>query len=792
MRTVSGSRATAEIPASLKARLNPECSRLDDASLAEALRNMPGRYWPPQGARSEAFAARFPDEKKMLQAADLAALGRISFWHPWHMEMTHETAYVGRPIRWTRAPNGDGEWPHALARFSHMVDLAAAFSLTGKPDLLAAYGRYLESYLGSRPRAGRSGDPFWGNRLSSAQRLMNLIRSFDLLRDSGDAPAPLRLRALEGILEEGAYLAGGLGKHVGNWEFFICAALCAAVNFLSGRFAVDDWERAALARLDEVIASEVAADGTFSEQAPMYQGEVVLALLDGLQSYAANGRILPAAPSKAASGLLAGLVRMADPQGLIPPVGDSDRFPVGYLARYAGAVLGRPAPETVADAAGFINGNGNGNAQPSHFPDAQWAVVRWDLPGTAIPHAKAWLFFDASGKPAARRRFHSHADDLQFLLHASAGPIFTDPGRYTYAASFPGNLPFTGRPIGIYPRGRLGLVHDLLFPGLKAANERDWRAYFRGSPSHNTVCRVGLDQPGYGGLNPNGPDPRKVTLELPKSEGPMFLLAGEASTAAEPPAGEPTMETGAAGRAMAGDFRHRRIIAGSAPGLAVIVDEVVSEESGDWWVSFHLGPEVTVRVEGRSAYLGGPATSPSAASPSAEGIRIDFACSGTGMERFELAVVDDWVSPVYNSKTAAKTLRVKIGGATGFRLVTAVWMPDRVTSTLHPGIAGTSIREESGVVCLRREGAGPGGGFEARVNPEKRAYAFAGMQSDAAFATASWAEGRILAAAGFLQGTYLNVGDRILESGRGPGPHRGANGKNGEDMEKDGACYRRY
>ena len=49
------------------------------------------------------------------------------------MEVTHEAREIGWPVPWENRPWGDLEWPHSLARFTHLLDLAAGAELTDGP-----------------------------------------------------------------------------------------------------------------------------------------------------------------------------------------------------------------------------------------------------------------------------------------------------------------------------------------------------------------------------------------------------------------------------------------------------------------------------------------------------------------------------------------------------------------------------------------------------------------------------------------------------------------------------------
>lgn len=743
-------------PDALRRRLAPGPAGLNAASLECAFREAPG-YWPSGGIDSPAFRARVPGPAETVPMAERAAAGRIRFWQPWHMEKTQVEQALGARVDWKRAPSGDPEWAHALARFTHMLDLAAASRMDGRPVFLEAWGRYLESYLSARDPE----DGFWQNRLDSSLRLLNLVRSYDLLKADPALTPALRAAALTAMLAEGDWLAGQLGRHVNNWEFFITCSLAAASEYLSGLFEVESWGEAARARLAEVLASEVRADGTFSEQAPMYQGEVALALLDYLLVLGTRGKTPPPGTVAAASALSASLAALADPEGMIPPLGDSDRFPAAYISGFAAAVLapwkasgpspaaalggaatsGVPAaPGIPAEAAatgipaaasgGFATGAAPFPGAPgpglTHYPDAGLAAYRWPRSGGGI----GYLLLDASGKPPARRRYHSHADDLGFILHTSSGPLLTDPGRFTYASSHPGILPILGRPAPFYPRGRLRPAHDLLFPSLRELNRRDWRAWFRGSLAHNTVSCEGRDHPGY---ESDALDGRPSRLRNPAALGPMALLGGEMA----PDAG--------------GGFAHLRLVAGVLPELWVIVDKAEGREPCDWTVSHHFGHgvEATAGDGPLSLFLDGGGVGPGRRA------RMEWALAVGSKAALE--VEDDWVSPEYNLKLPSRTARIRVVRSAGFSLATLI-LPEEA------GIGATLEWLPQGVVLARSVAVD--GELKVWVNPTGAPFSSEGVESDAALAFLRF-RGGFPVEAGFLDGTRLRaMGHEFAGEGR--------------------------
>jgi hypothetical protein len=603
----------------------------------------------------------------LIGMARLAAQGRIQFWHPWHMERTAAPGRIGRTIVWSAAPNGDREWPHALARCSHLVDLAAGHALTGSPELLGAWIDHVSQLARSRARGLRSGwagflRPYerelWGNRLDGALRLVNLIRSYDLVRECPTLTPTLHALVLGLVMEEAERLNEELGRRAGNWEVFIGSAVVLASVFLNRIDEARGWGQRANARLDEILRREIGPDGVMTEQVPMYQGVCALALADLIVAFGPNDLTPPPSVVHAVRTMIGALERIADPEGRIPQIGDSDAFEIDYLERFASAAL----KITVAGRVKIDRTPTAGIARVDALPSVGWAVARWrdGESGTG------YLLFDASGRPPATHAGHSHADDLQVLVHLGDGPLFVDPGRFTYANGFQPHLPLVGR--ALTPRGRFDALGRLLFPRFRELNERDWREYFRSTLEHNTVSIGGRNQPGYDG---DGGEPASVRLITAEANEGGFSFSGSSAGVGAGPK----------------NFRHQRFVIAAVPALLAVIDHLEADAEADWIASFHAGIGVGARALGADTVelqrLGGTRR------------KLAFACTGAG--RLEVTIDDDWVSPVYNEKKPSRTVRATIRRGSSVWLVSALTLRESssgATITIHRdgAVEGSAVR----------------------------------------------------------------------------------------------------
>ena len=594
-------------------------------------------YWPTDGVESDSFNRRFPDKKKIIEMAEEATKGRIRFWHPWHMELTHTTERLVSPREWFSARNGDQEWVDSLVRFTHMVDLAAAYRLTAKRHYLSAFTRYLESFSSARSFRHRH----WSDQLNAALRTVNLIKAVDLIGPSELEKGTLATLINE-ILTDSQFLVSSLGVRTGNWEVAICTSLLIVSVYLSEVFDNSKIAGEAKARLNKILRSDIHEDGIQVEEVPLYHGEVILFLFDYLTILDSNGLPADSEIVEILKRMLHAMEELADPEGLIPPIGDSDRFPVSYLTHIGELLI----PDYVPKKKRAVGKSGT-SPQLTVFKETGWSLVQWH----SGKSGSNYLFFDCSGKPLPRNSWHAHADDLNFIYHTSQGPLLTDPGRFTYARKFQFYLPFSNVPVG--ERGWRKHLLKIVRPSSAELSSRDWRDYFKSTLAHNTVSCEGVNQPGYASLKEPG---RKVRLVRSELFDDIFVLEGELDTRkyshklTESPPSQPSDK----------GYLHRRGIYGLLPGTVVIVDRLYADEPHDWVNSLHFSPGVQLHWNdsGLKALLGNSCFS------------VFFANDPSPVA--DTWLDDDWVSEVYNRKVASRTCRSRIAGSANAVFVTVI------------------------------------------------------------------------------------------------------------------------
>ncbi len=541
------------------------------------------------------------------------------------MEKTWVHQTLESPIDWGKIRTGDEEWPHALARLSHLVDLAAGWQMTGERPILDCYWDHVTQFCHAR----RETKCFlWPNRLDSALRIFHFIKSFDLLNHTNDSTEPQRQLLFDQIQFEVDFLLGGLGSKVGNWELIICCALLTAAEYLHGHVDTQGWRDKASARLQDLLKTEIQPDGHWIEQAPMYHGECIIALADYVTILKTNDLPVPDWLLKAMQSLLVTLEEITDPQGRIPQIGDSDAFETAYISHLCEVLLG--------DQARGDRGNDASPPLVRVYQPTGWAVSKWNDPTSG---KKYQLIFDASGKPPKRRQWHSHADDLQVILTSSDGPILVDPGRFNYSSVLGPHNPTIRRMIqssGLFRR-----LYGTFVSRHRELVRTDWRSYFHKTDSHNTVCLYVRDRRGYGEFE--GENSRVSLRTLFADEGSnTFLLRGEIDP------DENNLHS----------YRHVRSIIGILPNLIAIVDKCEAKSDDCWTSGFHLGGGISVSCEKDDYVLG-------------RGDQIVCMMSNcSSADDCGTRFSDGWVSPEYNLKIPSKTVESFVFNDYAFRQIT--------------------------------------------------------------------------------------------------------------------------
>ena len=365
---------------------------------------------------------------------------------------------------------GDHKFIWELSRHQHLVLLAQAHLLTGKPEYLAEIFAQLESWLDQNPfQQGIN----WTSALEVAFRALSWIWLWHL---TGDAmPETLRRRFLTSLYQHGRHLYENLSIYFSaNTHLLGEAVALHALGTLFPTFPeAATWQKRGAEITEHELTAQIKPDGSHFEQSTYYHVYAVdffvfYYLLAGKPAHLEPAIIRMADYLHWLLGPARCIAYFGDDDGgrLFHPQGKRDEFGRATLAT-CGILFNREdwignREDIAAQAAWWLGSaalsHANTASQPpvgaKQFPDA----------GALFLQSKdLYVQFDA-GPLGWAGAGHSHADTLSFVVWRNNELVLSDPGTFTYI----------GDPVE--------------------------RERFRGTASHNTVTIDGLSQ-----ADPTGP-----------------------------------------------------------------------------------------------------------------------------------------------------------------------------------------------------------------------------------------------------------------------------------------------
>ena len=383
----------------------------------------------------------------------------------WRTDPVHEresSLRYFRRIPYLDQSVGDHKIIWELNRHQHLVTLAQAHVLSGRPELITELVRQLESWMEANPyQRGIN----WTSALEVAFRAFSWIWIYHLAGRS--LPASLRKKLLHGLYLHGCHLEYNLSVYFSPnthllGEAVALHALGALIPMLP---RAARWANLGGQIVKQQLQRQVRKDGCHFEQSTYYH---VYALDFFLFHYLVSGQ--PESWIPVLSAMATYLEAAMGPQRRLPWIGDDDGgrlfFPVGPKEEYGRATLATCSvlfgePQGLQDKT-------DANEQ------ALWWLGRCDpeRPVRAVPACQSRLFADSgtvvlaagdlwmlvkAGPFGALTGGHSHSDVLSIVARYGDEDILIDPGTYTYF-------------------------------------EPEWRELFRGSAAHNTLRVNGRDQ----------------------------------------------------------------------------------------------------------------------------------------------------------------------------------------------------------------------------------------------------------------------------------------------------------
>jgi uncharacterized heparinase superfamily protein len=460
-------------------------------------------------------------------------------------------------IDWFFCPKNNKAWMWDLNRHSYFETLGRAYRYTNEKRYARKFADLLRDWIKKNPPGPKS--PNWFNVFEVSFRINCWIWALYYFRSPRVLSDETLISLLKGLLTHGRYLYANLEYHVQNNHLLLEAKSLAFLGLLFTEFRdAQKWVKTGLNVLFQQIESQVYPDGVHSELSTLYHRIIVGELLEIAILFDRLGISPPNQFTEAFEQMIEFELWVSKPNGTFPLFGDSStedtylRFSGSrggpcFLERNDLKTIAPPLDETTKWVLGVERvlqcqglSEKTDKLSSRGFPHGGYFIMR---NGNKLD--SNYLVFDCGPFGHKPVPSHGHADALSFELYALGATFFVDPGVYG---------------------GNSGLV--------------EWRNYFRGTRSHNTVVVDGKDQSVLIGKDKVYRTAKTKLHRWITSD--LFDLVDASHDGYE---------------RLSDPVNHRRLIFFVKPEYWVIVDYLSGNGRHDFDVFFHLMPGITVNFD---------------------------------------------------------------------------------------------------------------------------------------------------------------------------------------------------
>jgi hypothetical protein len=523
-----------------------------------------------------------------------------------------------------------------MSRHHHITVLAAAWWLTQEERYAEAAAHQLRSWWRANPFLT---GVHWTSGIEAGVRLISWVWTRRLLDDwpkAGDL-FEYNQDAVRQIAWHQEFLAAfpSRGSSANNHVVAEAAGRLVAACAFPWYAETPKWQQSAATLLERELAANTFQDGLNRELATDYHRFVLeLGLLAAVEADVYGCKLSQATWQRLARMLDAGAA-ILDAAGRAPRQGDGDEGralvvddpehdPWAVALATGSALLGAPAwwpafdgsvQASLVGALGRTRKLSRAAVWPRRFPDAGQVFLR----SRSADGRVIWCRCDGGPHGFLSIAAHAHADALSVEVRHNGVDILADPGTYCYH----------GEPV--------------------------WREWFRSTAAHNTVELDGVSQSESGGPFLWITHPRTRTMTCDVGDQPVQTWTAEHEGYLR--LGTPTV--------------HRRSVTLDSPSrVLTVVDTFDTSGEISLALSWHLGPDVTVVLDGAAAELtwqvGPDCQHGTLALP--EGLAWT---SHTA----EIDPVLGWYSPRFGRRVPATSLVGRGTASSSTRLVTVVTLP---------------------------------------------------------------------------------------------------------------------
>jgi len=356
------------------------------------------------------------------------------------------------PLTWQEDPYHDAYWEFYFYGLRPEATLLYEWEKTGYAPYLQRLIAILRSYV-AYDRTRAENRVTFDNNHTSAYRTMELINFYVKLKLAGALPKDLEEGLARSLLKLGGFLAEDRHFEADfNHGFNEGAALLLLADNFPHMAGATEWRAIALARLKEMLANTIDADGVEVENSPFYQ-VYVLGLVYQIGQWAARYEPTLAVPyEQAAAKMLTYTADITQPNGYLPMLGATATT---YMPAQDPNVYGPMAEANPEFQFAFTRG-AKGTPPPDGtvlFPVSGQLIMRSPLGTVSNLPNQTYVTFNSG----TYRTSHSDLDAMGMTLYSNGSTLLPTSGLYTYT-------------------------------------EEPWLEYFHGTRSHNTVVVDGKDQ----------------------------------------------------------------------------------------------------------------------------------------------------------------------------------------------------------------------------------------------------------------------------------------------------------
>ncbi|MBI5030574.1 MAG: alginate lyase family protein [Chloroflexi bacterium] len=369
-------------------------------------------------------------------------------------------------IDWLYEPNGNIDWRWDLNRHAFFETLGRAYRYSGDEQYAAKFKEIVDDWLQHNP--AQFDQPNWTSVFEVAFRINVWCWALYYFRPSPLLDKEFGQRFVAGLLTHGRYLAANIELHVPNNHLLLEAKALALIGILFPEFKdARKWRERGLKIVERQVEEQVCPDGVHGERTTLYHRVIAGELLELMVLMENNRLSIPATWLERFTRMVDFEIALIKPDQTFPLLGDSavTDTHLRFSASSSGPVFLKAEPaQPLREADLWLLGLQRVKGweekrmalctfDSAAFPDGGYFLMK---AGQGI--AAHYLVFDCGSFGLDAMPNHGHADALSFELFAMGQTLLVDPGFYSTA---------------------LGL---------------DWRNFFRGSRSHNTVVVDGVDQ----------------------------------------------------------------------------------------------------------------------------------------------------------------------------------------------------------------------------------------------------------------------------------------------------------